>query len=128
MAAAKDSRMWPRVVGRDVEGRDSIDVANATVGDDSHCTANLCAEGENVADCARALLPACLDDENIVDSERIECSLLGVVATAELLEEVFAIRDEPERARRSNHSGFRSGRGQPVDGDVVVAKLAQLRA
>ena len=112
---------------RDADGGDRVVVAHAAVGDDAGGAARLGAEREDVAERARAGLAARLDDDDLAVADGVERALLGVVAAAVAIEQVFAVGHEAQRPRRADELGAGCMRPHAVDRDVVQPALAQLR-
>ncbi len=116
------------VIGGDVEGGHSVEVAESAIRDQSCRAAHLGAEGEDVAEGAAAVLAARFDHEHIARVQRVECSLLSVVSAAVGFEQVLPGGDEAKRACPPDQAGAGAGGPETVDRDVVEAPLAQLGA
>ena len=119
-------------INRDVEVLQGFAVADRAVGDDALGAPDLGAEREDVADGSRGRVAARLDDQDLAGPDLLDGLLLGVHPAAAqcpsvLGEQVLAERHVPQRPGESGHLRGRPGGVQPVQGDGVVAALAQLR-
>src|SRR5690606_3261889 len=101
-------------------------IPDTAVGDDAGGATSAGTQRKDVAERARPGVAARLDDDDLAFADGVEAPLLRVVAAAVVGEQVFAVRNEAQRARGADEFGARPQRSDAVDRHLVQATLAQL--
>ena len=126
VTAAEDGRVDGGVVDGDLEAREGRAVADRAVGDDAGRAADLGAQREDVADRARGVLAAGLDDQHLTRADLLDGAFLGVHPGGVGDGQVLAQREVADRPGVAGHRCLRPGRAEPVQGEAVQAALAEL--
>ncbi len=125
--AAEDGRVDGGVVDRDLQSGQGGAVPDRAVGDDAGRTAYLGAQGQDVADRARRLVAAGLDDEDLVRPDGLDRPALRVHPPAVARGQVLAQRQVADGPGVAGHLLFRAGGAQAVQGEAVQAAFARDR-